>query len=67
MDINLAKQILQIENNHATDITFNVKNELERDNIREKVYRLDNNIKVIEKAEIKKNYENIFNYKGGFF
>ena len=67
MDINLAKNILQIENSYATDIIFDVKNELERANIKEKVLKIDNNLKVLEKSEIKKSYENIFNYKGGFF
>lgn len=67
MDINLAKEILQIETNFATDIIFDVRNELERANIKEKVLKLDNNLKIIEKSDIKKSYENIFNYKGGFF
>lgn len=67
MNINIAKEILQIKNDSASDITFNVKNELERANIKDKVLRLDSNLILIEKSEIKKSYDNLFNYKGGIF
>ncbi|WP_198304922.1 ABC transporter permease [Arcobacter vandammei] len=67
MNLDIAKELLQIDKEFASDIGFDVRNELERANIREKIFKLDNNLKIIEKTDIKKSYENIFNYKGGFF
>jgi ABC-type lipoprotein release transport system permease subunit len=67
MDISLAKEILNIQEDEATDIVFNVPNDLERSTIKVELILKHLNIKVIQKEDIKKAYENLFNYKGGFF
>lgn len=67
MDINLAKKILNINENEATDIILNVPNNLERQNVKEQILLEHSNIRVLQKDELKKMYENMFNYKGGIF
>lgn len=67
MDINLAKQILNINEDEATDIILNVPNNLERQNVKEQILLEHSNIRVLQKDELKKMYENMFNYKGGIF
>jgi len=67
MDINLAKQILNINEDEATDIILNVPNNLERQNVKEQILIKHSNIRVLQKDELKKMYENMFNYKGGIF
>ncbi|QEP33395.1 ABC transporter permease [Malaciobacter pacificus] len=67
MDINLAKEILNINEDEATDIVLNVPNELEHQNIKTELILKEANIRIIPKEDIKKAYENMFNYKGGFF
>lgn len=67
MDINLAKKILNINEDEATDIILNVPNNLERQNVKEQILLKHSNIRVLQKNELKKMYENMFNYKGGIF
>jgi ABC-type lipoprotein release transport system permease subunit len=67
MDINLAKKILNINEDEATDIILNVPNNLERQNVKEQILLEHSNIRVLQKDELKKMYENMFNYKGGIF
>jgi len=67
MDINLAKKILNINEDEATDIILNVPNNLERQNVKEQILLKHSNIRVLQKDELKKMYENMFNYKGGIF
>lgn len=67
MDINLAKEILNIDINNSTDIIFNVPNNLEKQNIKEQIILKHSNIRILEKENLKKEYENMFNYKGGIF
>ncbi len=67
MDINLAKKILNINEEEATDIILNVPNNLERQNVKEQILLEHSNIRVLQKDELKKMYENMFNYKGGIF
>ncbi|WP_368029131.1 ABC transporter permease [Arcobacter sp. s6] len=67
MDINLAKEILNIKENEATDIVFNVPNNLERQNVKEQLILKHSNIRILQKENLKKEYENMFNYKGGIF
>jgi ABC-type lipoprotein release transport system permease subunit len=67
MPIELAKEILGIDQEQSTDIILNVPNEAERDNV---AYKLDSthfNIRVIQKDDISKEYQNLYNYKGGIF
>lgn len=67
MDINLAKKILNIKEDEATDIILNVPNNLERQNIKEQLILKHSNIRILQKENLKKEYENMFNYKGGIF
>jgi len=67
MDINLAKKILNIKEEDSTDIVLNVPNDLEKQNIKEQLILKHSNIKILQKESLKKEYENMFNYKGGIF
>ncbi len=67
MDISLAKQILNINEDESTDIILNVPNDLERSNIKVELILKHLDIRVIQKEDIKKAYENLYNYKGGIF
>ncbi|MGJ0330850.1 FtsX-like permease family protein [Aliarcobacter cryaerophilus] len=67
LDINLARDVLGINRDFSTNIAFDVPNELERANIKQKLQRLDLNLNIIQKEDILKKYETIFNYKGGVF
>ena len=67
MDINLAKKILNIKENESTDIVLNVPNNLERQNVKEQLLLEHSNLRILQKDELKKEYENMFNYKGGIF
>ncbi len=67
MDINLAKKILNISEDNSTDIVLNVPNDLEKQNIKEQLILKHSNIRILQKESLKKEYENMFNYKGGIF
>jgi ABC-type lipoprotein release transport system permease subunit len=67
MDINLAKKILNIEENNSADIVLDVPNNLEKQNVKEQLILKHPNIRILEKENLKKEYENMFNYKGGIF
>ena len=67
MDISLAKEILNINEEESTDIILNVPNELERANVKTQLILKHSDIRIIQKKDIEKNYKNLFNYKGGFF
>ncbi|MGJ0297547.1 FtsX-like permease family protein [Aliarcobacter cryaerophilus] len=67
LDINLARDILGTNRDFSTNIAFDVPNELERANIKQKLQRLDLDLNIIQKEDILKKYETIFNYKGGVF
>lgn len=67
MPIDLAREIFGLGENEVTDITFNVPNLAEWDNIITKLHLLFYDVRVVEKREIKKAYRNLYNYKGGLF
>lgn len=67
MDINLAKKILNIKEDEATDIVLNVPNNLERANVKDQLILKHSNTRILQKENLKKEYENMFNYKGGIF
>ena len=67
MDIKLAKKILNIDEENSTDIVLNVPNDLEKQNIKEQLILKHANIRILQKENLKKEYENMFNYKGGIF
>lgn len=65
--IDLAREILGVDEDYVTDFMLNVPNDDERDNVYTKLSSLYFDILVTSKKDIKKGYENLFNYKGGFF
>lgn len=67
MDMNLAKEILNIKDDESSDIVLNVPNNLERANVKIELILKHPNSRIIQKEDIKKAYENMFNYKGGIF
>jgi ABC-type lipoprotein release transport system permease subunit len=67
MPIDLAREIFGLDEDEVTDITFNVPNEAEWDNVISKLHLLAYDIRVVEKREVRKAYENLYNYKGGIF
>ena len=67
MPIDLAREIFGMQEDEVTDITFNVSNDAEWDNIVTKLHLMFYDVRVIDKREIKKAYENLYNYKGGLF
>ena len=67
MDINLAKEILNIKEDEATDIVLNVPNNLEQANVKDQLILKHSNTRILQKENLKKEYENMFNYKGGIF
>ncbi len=67
MDINLARKILGISQDKATDIILDIPNPSERENIKFKLLSQNYDTRIITKKSLQKAYENIFNYKGGIF
>jgi len=67
LPIDVAREIFGIGEDEVTDITFNVPNDAEWDNIITKLHLMFYDVRVIEKREVKKAYENLYNYKGGLF
>ena len=67
MPIEQAREIFGLKESEVTDITFNVPNDAEWDNIISKLHLLFYDVRVVEKREIQKAYENLYNYKGGLF
>lgn len=67
MDIDLAREILGLEDDEVTDIAIEVPNPLELDTVKIKLIVSHFNMRIIAKEDISKYYENLFNYKGGVF
>ena len=65
--LNVAKDILGINRDFVSDITFNVPSHTEWQNIKLKISELFFDAKVITKDDIKRYYASLFNYKGGLF
>lgn len=63
----LAKEILGMDEEKVTDIALNVPNEDEWDNVADKISAFYYDLRLITKQDIRKAYENLYNYKGGFF
>jgi ABC-type lipoprotein release transport system permease subunit len=62
-----ARKIFGLKRNEVTDFTFNAPNELEWEIIRIKVASLENGLRIIDKKESRKVYEEMFNFSGTFF
>jgi ABC-type lipoprotein release transport system permease subunit len=67
MPIELAKEILGLKQDEVTDITFNVPNTDEWERMTAKLSSLYYDLNVVNKYEVQKGYENLYNYKGGLF
>lgn len=67
MPIDLARKILGYSEEEVSDIIFNVPNPDEWDMVSDKLSALHYDLHVVTKNEIKKSYENLYNYKGGLF
>jgi ABC-type lipoprotein release transport system permease subunit len=67
MPIDLARKILGYSDDEVTDIAFNVPNPDEWYMISDKVSALHYDLHVVNKSDVQKSYENLYNYKGGFF
>jgi len=67
LPINLAQKILGLKENQITDIALNAPNESEWSNIKAKLQAISYDFRVVDKKDVAKIYENIFNYKGGLF
>lgn len=67
MEINLARTVLGLARDQATDVVLQVPNELERDTVMGKAIGAHYDIRVIRKTEIATAYRGLFNYKGGVF
>ncbi len=67
MDIDLARKVLGVAPDEATDIVLQVPNELEGDSVMVKLIQQHFDIRVIQKKEIAAAFDNLFNYKGGVF
>lgn len=67
MDIDMARQILGIAEDESTDLALYSPNPLEADNIYTKLVLKHFDIRIIQKSDIQKAYDNLFNYKGGLF
>jgi ABC-type lipoprotein release transport system permease subunit len=67
MDIDLARQILGVAPDRATDIALSVPNELATDAVMGKLIQMHYDIRVIQKKELATAYDNLFNFKGGVF
>ena len=67
MPIDLARQILGYADDEVTDITFSVPNTDEWNMMTDKVSALHYDLQVVNKNDVKKSYENLYNYKGGLF
>ncbi len=67
MPIDLAREVLGYTQDEVTDIAFNVPNPDEWSNIEDKLLSLHYDLGVVDKNEVKKSYETLYNYKSGFF
>jgi ABC-type lipoprotein release transport system permease subunit len=62
-----AKKIFGLKRNEVTDITFDAPNEIEWEIIKVKVASLEDGLRIIDKKESRKVYEEMFNFGGGIF
>jgi len=67
LPINLAREVFGMEEDEITDIVVEVPNPLEVQTVAQKIRNLYPDCRVITKEDIKASYQNIFDYKSGFF
>jgi ABC-type lipoprotein release transport system permease subunit len=67
MPLALAQEILGYDQEEVSDITFNVPNPDEWQNISDKIASLHYDLRITNKREVAKSYEHLYNFKGGLF
>lgn len=67
MPLDLAREILGYGDDETTDFTLTVPNPDEWELLTAKLTSLHYDIRVVNKNDVKKSYENLYNYKGGIF
>ncbi len=67
MEVDLARRVLGLAGNEATDLALLVPNELEGDAVMGKIIERHYDLRVIQKKELAKAYTNLFNFRGGLF
>lgn len=67
MPIELAREILGMKSGELSDIAFDVPNDDEQESIENKIGTFYYDIRIITKNDVRKAYENLYNYKGGIF
>ncbi|MEA1982952.1 MAG: FtsX-like permease family protein [Campylobacterota bacterium] len=67
MDIQNARKILGVADDYVSDIVLSVPNSDEMDTVYTKLRVSHFDMRIISKNDIKKYYENLYNYKGGLF
>ena len=63
----LAREILGYGEDEVTDIALNVPNEDEWGSVADKIAAFYYDLRLMTKQDVRKAYENLYNYKGGFF
>lgn len=67
MPIDLARQILGYTEDEASDLTLTVPNPDEWEFMTAKLSSFHYDLHVVNKNDVRKSYENLYNYKGGIF
>lgn len=67
MSMELAREILGMDEEEISDIALNVANDDEWDNVADKISAFYYDLRVVTKQDVRKAYENLYNYKGGVF
>jgi ABC-type lipoprotein release transport system permease subunit len=67
MPIELARTVLGMDEETASDIAFDVPNDDEWDNIESKISGLHYDLQVTTQHDMRKAYTALYNYKGGLF
>ena len=67
MPIDLAREVLGMDEESMSDIALAVPNDDEWDNVADKLSALYYDIRVLTRKDIQKAYANLYNYKGGAF
>ena len=67
MDINLAKKILGTRENFFSDAAIDIKGSQNIEDVRTALILSHFDMRIISKDYMRKDYENLFNYKGGVF
>jgi len=67
MPIDLAREVLGIDQDAVSDIAFNVPNEDEWESVESKVGSFYYDLRIVSRQDVEKAYEHLYNYKSGLF